>query len=110
MKYSMIQPASSGIFQLLVIYRLSLCRMWVEKAWDERVLRDANVLKTALFTVPPRWSWGRDGSPVRRWVLPAPWAAPRGALRLCQALIRGGSSTSQQAVDCCHVALGGSEG
>lgn len=85
----MIQPVSSGIFQLFVMYRLSLCRMWVEKAWDERVLRDANVLKTALFTDPPRWPWGRDSSP-RRWVLWAhglPLAGHVGCARYCFAVV-----------------------
>lgn len=89
MKYSMIPPVSSRIFQPFVMYRLSLCRMWVEKAWDECVLRDANVLKTALFIDAPRWPSGR------RWVLSAPWAATLGALRMCQVLFRGGSSTSR---------------
>lgn len=85
----MIPPVSSRIFQPFVMYRLSLCRMWVEKAWDECVLRDANVLKTALFIDTPRWPSGR------RWVLSAPWAATLGALRMCQVLFRGGSSTSR---------------
>lgn len=85
----MIQPVSSGIFQLFVMYRLSLCRMWVGKAWDERVLRDTNVLKTALFTDPPRWPWGRDSSP-RRWVLWAhglPLAGHVGCARYCFAVV-----------------------